>query len=195
MNNFFIGEIYVYQVLSILWILVEIFLIILDIWKNKKLARDHGTLWWLTGCIIVGFYGSAQLTVRLTEYNIGIHYFFWILGLADIMIALGIFLRLWVVKKLGKLFRRVIVAHQDEHVFQNGLYQYIRHPSYLGITLAVTGIVLGWGNIAAIIFSIATTIAGLYPRIILEEQYLQEFMPGYSKYINQVKWRLIPLIW
>ena len=184
-----------YQILTLSWIAMEICLIVFDFWKNKKAAKDHGTLWWLTGCILVGFYGAAKIAVRLPEFSVSESYFITVTILACLMIAIGISLRLWVVYKLGKLFRRVIVAQPDEHVLTSGIFKFIRHPSYLGLILATVGIVLGWGNIAALLFMVGAVMSGLYPRIILEERHLQQYMTGYAEYMQKTHWRLLPYIW
>ncbi|MBN1265157.1 MAG: isoprenylcysteine carboxylmethyltransferase family protein [Anaerolineales bacterium] len=79
-------------------------------------------------------------------------------------------------------------------VVQEGLYQHIRHPMYLGIIVGFTGIplVLGswWAMVPAFI------IAGLFIyRTVREDQMLIDGLPGYHEYTKNVKYRLLPRIW
>ena len=79
-------------------------------------------------------------------------------------------------------------------VANEGPYKYVRHPGYLGyiiFTLA-TPIALGtfWGLIFAGLICILLII-----RTSLEDSTLRKELPGYIKYAENVKYRLIPLLW
>jgi protein-S-isoprenylcysteine O-methyltransferase Ste14 len=70
-----------------------------------------------------------------------------------------------------------------------GPYKYIRHPGYLGIILAVTGIPFILGSAYGFIatgFCILIMIIRTY----LEDNVLKEKLSGYKEYSNRVKYRL-----
>jgi len=79
-------------------------------------------------------------------------------------------------------------------VVKEGPYAWVRHPGY-------TGGIFSWLT-AAVFFSswwvlIPTllTIAGYIYRTILEDRTLQEELPGYKEYTQEVQYRLFPGIW
>ena len=69
-----------------------------------------------------------------------------------------------------------------------------RYPGYAGNILPLFGIVLAlgsvWTLIPAAVASIITVI-----RTVLEDQTLQEELPGYRNYARRVRYRLIPGIY
>jgi protein-S-isoprenylcysteine O-methyltransferase Ste14 len=87
-----------------------------------------------------------------------------------------------------------IQKDRDQVVATSGPYQYVRHPGYIGYTIAwiATAIALGslWTLIPAILIVISIII-----RTALEDKTLQEKLPGYREYAEKVRYRLIPGIW
>jgi len=79
-------------------------------------------------------------------------------------------------------------------VIQEGLYQYIRHPMYLGIIAGFLGLPLVLGSLWALIPCGA--IVGLFVyRTYREDQMLIDSLAGYAEYTVKVKFRLIYGIW
>lgn len=79
-------------------------------------------------------------------------------------------------------------------VIQEGAYQRIRHPMYLGIIVAFLGIPLAlgswWGAIPSVI------IAGLFVyRTYREDLMLMNGLAGYAEYAERVRCRLLPGVW
>src|SRR5580693_3545833 len=63
----------------------------------------------------------------------------------------GITLRAWSFVTLGRYFTVVVQTSSDQPVITSGPYRVIRHPSYAGIILAVTGgglFTLNWLSLA-----------------------------------------------
>ena len=86
------------------------------------------------------------------------------------------------------------VSERDQKLVDIGFYAWIRHPMYTGIMIWMVGTGLWLESYAA-----ALSTAFLCPlfvfRIRIEENILNEKVPGYEKYILKVKYRLIPYIW
>jgi protein-S-isoprenylcysteine O-methyltransferase Ste14 len=87
-----------------------------------------------------------------------------------------------------------IQKDRGQRVISTGPYSYVRHPTYSGvIPLTVgTSLLLGsWlGLVAGLVIIVLVAI-----RAVLEERMLREELPGYDRYMKQVKYRLIPYVW
>lgn len=109
--------------------------------------------------------------------------------------VLGQAIMLWA-KAVNNYFSSVvrIQTERGQIVCQEGPYQYMRHPGYVGgILFGLSGpLVLGswWGVIPALIAAIMLVI-----RTGLEDHMLQEELPGYTDYTDQVRYRLLPGVW
>jgi protein-S-isoprenylcysteine O-methyltransferase Ste14 len=88
----------------------------------------------------------------------------------------------------------IIEVKEDQRVISTGPYRLVRHPMYSASILLflATPPALGslWGLIPAVGLS-ATIIA----RLLDEERYLAQQLPGYEEYRRQVPHRLLPHVW
>ncbi len=107
----------------------------------------------------------------------------------------GIGLRLWSVWTLGRFFRTVVTIQADHHLIDKGPYRVIRHPSYAGSVLSVTGIGLALGNWFSVAVCLAFTLVGFGRRIVVEETVLQDAFTGSYKDYTRHTWRLLPFVW
>lgn len=83
---------------------------------------------------------------------------------------------------------------RDHHVITGGPYRWIRHPGYSGALLSYifTPFLLdSWWIFLPVVYMVIT----LFIRTYLEDNTLQEELPGYSDYAKKVRYRLIPWIW
>jgi protein-S-isoprenylcysteine O-methyltransferase Ste14 len=91
--------------------------------------------------------------------------------------------------------RNVRIQKERGHtVVTDGPYQYVRHPGYAGAMVAgmATPIMLGsWWALTAV----GVQVLLLIIRTALEDQMLQEELPGYAEYATQTQYRLVPGIW
>ena len=112
-----------------------------------------------------------------------------------IILAVGILLRFWAIRILGRFFTLTVQVAQDHALVKSGPYALIRHPSYFGAFLAFVGsaIILEawWGLLIAIIaMLIAYSI-----RIKSEEIMLvSTFGAQYERYQTETK-KMIPFVW
>jgi len=87
-----------------------------------------------------------------------------------------------------------IQKDRSQQVVTTGPYKYVRHPMYAAVIpfIICVALVLGswWalvpGGVIGVLFIIRTT---------LEDQMLQDELPGYKEYAQRVRYRLIPGIW
>ena len=85
-------------------------------------------------------------------------------------------------------------AERGQAVASSGPYRYVRHPGYVGYTVAALGnaLLLGslWGLVPAGVVAV-----GMVVRTALEDRTLQEQLEGYREYAQRVRYRLVPGIW
>ena len=89
---------------------------------------------------------------------------------------------------------RTIKVEQGQKVVDTGLYGIVRHPMYAVTVLLFLMIPVVLGSWYALIVFV------FYPAIIVvrlkdEERLLTEELPGYERYKQKVKYRIIPFIW
>ena len=112
---------------------------------------------------------------------------------ADVAVFIGMAMQFRVFQE-NTFASAVIELAADQRVISTGPYQLIRHPMYAGTTLVsfATSIALGswWGlPIAGVKFFV------IVARLLDEEKFLAERLPGYQEYCQRVPYRLIPYVW
>jgi len=129
------------------------------------------------------------------RYNWSPDFPLWLSVIGFISIAFGYAFAAWAVVE-NRFFSSVVrIQTERGHVVcDTGPYQFVRHPGYAGNILALFGIVLAldsvWTLVPAAVATIITVI-----RTVLEDQTLQEELPGYRDYALRVRYRLIPWIY
>ena len=94
-------------------------------------------------------------------------------------------------------FAATVVKHMEERgqtVVDRGVYAVVRHPLYAGAALFLLGMTLWLESYAAALLTIMPLLV-LAARILVEEKFLVDRLPGYDAYRRRVRYRLIPLVW
>jgi protein-S-isoprenylcysteine O-methyltransferase Ste14 len=103
-------------------------------------------------------------------------------------------LRLAAVFALGRRFTGLVAIQEGHRLKTNGLYRYLRHPSYTGALLYMAGYVLVFRCWLGLLL-IAATLAILFARMNAEEALLEsEFGEEYASYRRRT-WRLVPWVY
>ncbi len=107
----------------------------------------------------------------------------------------GIALRAWGVKTLGRYFQREVVIEQGQTIIRPFPYRWIRHPAYAGNLLMLFGLGVALGSwIGAALGTLIALVARL-PRIRVEEGALHDaFGEPFSAYAARTA-RIIPGLW
>ncbi len=117
------------------------------------------------------------------------------LTISLLLIWSGIALRVWSFQTLGHYFTFVVMTSSDQPVITNGPYRYLRHPSYLGIILILTGLGLSYANWLSLAAIVLLPLIGFLNRIRIEEAALSATLGDrYTTYAADRK-RLIPYVW
>jgi len=119
----------------------------------------------------------------------------WLIVSGFILIALGYAFAAWALAE-NRFFSSVVRIQVDRgHVVcDTGPYRFVRHPGYAGNMLALPGIVLALSSMWTLIPTAAALIIAII-RTVLEDQALQEELPGYRDYTRRVRYRLLPGIY
>jgi protein-S-isoprenylcysteine O-methyltransferase Ste14 len=116
----------------------------------------------------------------------------WLIVLGFLLVSLGYAFAAWALIE-NRFFSSVVRIQMDRgHVVcDSGPYRVVRHPGYAGNVLALPGMVLALSSIWTLIpAAVALVIAVI--RTVLEDQTLQDELPGYRDYAGHVRYRLIP---
>lgn len=111
------------------------------------------------------------------------------------LFVLGYGIIAWAVT-VNRFFSGVVrlQTERGQHVVTAGPYRWVRHPGYLGMLVGYPMLVLAIGSWWG--FALAATCVPLIARrMLFEDRYLQEHLPGYRAYAAEVPKRLIPGVW
>jgi len=129
------------------------------------------------------------------RYNWSSEFPLWFNVIGFILIAFGYAFATWAVAE-NRFFSSVVrIQTERGHVVcDTGPYRFVRHPGYAGNILPLFGIVLALGSVWTLIPATVAAIISVI-RTVLEDQTLQEELPGYRDYTQRVRYRLIPGIY
>lgn len=112
-----------------------------------------------------------------------------------VLFVAGMALRWTAILSLGKSFTVQVAVKQDQSLKTNGVYRYIRHPSYTGILLYYLGLGLLQHNWFSILILFVLPLIAILNRIAFEEKLLSDhFGRDYTNYTGKSK-RLIPWLY
>ena len=129
------------------------------------------------------------------RYNWSPEFPLWLNVIGFILISFGYTFAAWALAE-NRFFYSVVRIHTDRgHVVcDSGPYRIVRHPGYAGNIPPLLGIVLALGSVWTLIPAAVALIIAVI-RTVLEDQTLQEELPGYRDYAQRVRYRLIPGIY
>jgi protein-S-isoprenylcysteine O-methyltransferase Ste14 len=173
------------------WIGIETLLaVITRTRRGGGSITDRGSMLVIWGAIFASMFASGWLQYAAPA-SIRFHAR-WLLPFSVLLLLAGLAIRLTAILSLGRAFSVNVAIRDNQKLKQNGLYRFVRHPSYLGaliMFLAVGVQAQNWASLTAAV--VPTTLAFLY-RIHVEEAVLhQAFGRQYAAYCNQSK-RLVP---
>ncbi len=119
----------------------------------------------------------------------------WLIVLGFLLISLGYSFASFALIE-NRFFSSMVRIQVDRgHVVcDSGPYRIVRHPGYAGNILPLLGIVLALSSLWTLIpAAVALIIAVIRTR--LEDETLQDELPGYRDYTQRVRYRLIPGIY
>jgi len=111
----------------------------------------------------------------------------------DALVTIGFFLILLVYRENTFTSATIEIA-ENQSVISTGPYAIVRHPMYAGGVLYLVGTPLALGSYWGLV-PLAAMVPFLLWRLLDEECFLTENLPGYAEYRNRVRHRLVPFVW
>src|SRR5258708_4021207 len=111
----------------------------------------------------------------------------------DVLMALG-WLAIFFVFRENTFTSATIELAPDQKVISSGPYALVRHPMYAGALVMLVGVPIALGSWWGVLVIVAVVPALIW-RLIDEEKFLARNLPGYLKYQQKVRYRLIPWGW
>ncbi len=136
----------------------------------------------------------ADYAIPALDHRFGWSRMPWYVTLAgDAMMLIG-FAIVFEVFKENSYTSGIIEVANDQKVVSTGPYAHVRHPMYTGALIMLFGIPIALGSWWGILVNLPMT-AGIVWRLLDEEQFLGQNLPGYTEYRAKVKFRLVPGVW
>jgi len=111
----------------------------------------------------------------------------------DVLVGLGFFGVFFVFRE-NSFTSATIELAPDQKVISTGPYTLVRHPMYAAALVMLLGIPIALGSWWGVPVIVAILPALIW-RLLDEEKFLAENLPGYPEYQARVRYRLIPRVW
>ena len=176
-----------------IWFLSE--LLLNRLLRSKHTDRQNAdknslSLIWIT--IVVTIFIALFISRRF-YFPIFSNSTFKYFGLA--IIYIGIMMRLMAVASLGRLFTVDVTIRKNHRLKKDGLYKYLRHPSYCASLISFIGFGISLNNSIALLVITFSILIVFIIRIKIEEKVLiEQFGSEYIEYKKVTK-GLIPFIY
>ena len=113
--------------------------------------------------------------------------------IGDIFVLLG-FIIVFLVFRQNSFASGVIETEREQKVISTGPYRIVRHPMYAGGLLLLFSAPFALGSYWALPFTLLLFVV-IVVRLLYEEKFLIQKLPGYKEYCEKTRYRLIPWIW
>ncbi|HEU5380650.1 MAG TPA: isoprenylcysteine carboxylmethyltransferase family protein [Ktedonobacteraceae bacterium] len=159
--------------------------------RKEATVQDRGSMGILIGLLWFGvaldFVLATFLQVTTLTWQRTV-----LFGLGIGLMLLGVSLRWYAIRALGRYFTREVAVSANQQVVQSGPYHFIRHPAYSGTFLTMLGLGLALTNGAGLLVLLFCVFLGHLQRVRVEEQALaQTIGQPYIEYMRRTK-RFLP---
>jgi protein-S-isoprenylcysteine O-methyltransferase Ste14 len=104
------------------------------------------------------------------------------------------FLLVFLVFRENTFTSSVIEVASEQRVIDTGPYAIVRHPMYAGALVLVAGIPMALGSLVGLA-TLPPFVAVILWRLLDEERFLVDHLPGYTAYRERTRYRIVPRIW
>lgn len=117
----------------------------------------------------------------------------WVSVSGAFLVALGLMIDLIVFRE-NSFGASTIEKMEGQRVISTGPYGVVRHPMYVGALIMLLGVPLALGSYWGLVIMLFT-LPILALRILDEEVMLMRELDGYAKYMQSVRYRMVPGVW
>jgi protein-S-isoprenylcysteine O-methyltransferase Ste14 len=136
----------------------------------------------------------AILAVPALDHRLGWSHVPWLAVVTgDVLVGLG-FLLVFLVFKENSYASAVIEVGAEQKVIDTGPYARVRHPMYAGALVLLAGVPLALGSFWGLLVLPPFTAVIVW-RLLDEEVFMLQQLPGYAAYRSKTRYRLIPFVW
>jgi protein-S-isoprenylcysteine O-methyltransferase Ste14 len=163
--------------------------------RNRDGARsDRGSILVVIAAVTIGIVGAFLVADDVRGAAIGSgRWGFFAVGIG--LMWAGIVIRQWSIAALGRFFTIDVRVQPGQPVVDGGPYRWVRHPSYSGMILTLSGLGLALGNWLSLALLAVVPTVGLIIRIRVEERALLDALgEPYERFAASRK-RLVPGLW
>lgn len=151
--------------------------------RSQQIIQSLASLCFIGLFVVAGLDRRFQWTTVAPLVSIG----------ASVGVALGFFV-VFLVFRANTYTSATIEVAAEQRVITSGPYRLVRHPMYAGAGLLLACTPVALGSWVALPF-VLPLLAVIVLRLRAEELYLRAHLAGYAAYCQQVRHRLIPLLW
>lgn len=179
------------KALYIIWVLSEVAIFVFTLTRSGKgEIKDRGSLLLLWVVIFGSLYLGPLYGDTHPRNMFGNAEWLRYAGLA--LIIIGLVIRWTAVVSLGRAFSANVAIRSEQKLKTDGLFRFVRHPSYFGLLLIIAAIGVHTHNWIGFAIALLPPFAALSYRIHVEEAALTgAFRETYEAYSRRTK-RLIP---
>lgn len=180
-------------ILSLLFLLSEIILMLIKRSKQNAVKKnmDRGSLiiMWITITL------SLTIGFRFANYGTWNSSNYYVASVGMILYSLGLIFRWTTIFQLKKAFTVDVAITQNHELKTDGLYKIVRHPSYLGLIMIISGLSVGMNTLFSFLVITIPVFLAIAYRIHVEEAVLMvAFGERYREYMK-VTSKIIPYIY
>jgi protein-S-isoprenylcysteine O-methyltransferase Ste14 len=172
-------------ILSVAFAISEFMLMLLKKSRSElvKNREDRGSLIFLWMMITLGFTAGFIFSKPVNSLMTGFGF---------TLIMGGLIIRWIAIIQLGSAFTVDVAINNGVNLKTDGIYERIRHPSYLGMLLVIIGFASAMYSLSSFIVLVIPVIIAVIYRISIEEKVLiKEFGDSYILYMKSTK-KIIP---
>jgi len=115
-------------------------------------------------------------------------------GAGLVVYGLGVLLRLWSARSLATSFSRHLQAREDQKLVSHGPYARLRHPLYVGLLMAATGLNALMANVIGTAAALLVVGGTIRLRTLEEEAMMEDVIgPRYRDWMS-TRYRWIPFL-
>ena len=178
--------------ISAIWVAAELMILVRrQPGKSDSQGADRGSF----GVLMIVMWTAVGAGVWLGMSRVGrlpSAFFFPMHYVGATLIGAGLVVRWTAIRTLGRFFTVKVTLREGHRVIKDGLYRYLRHPSYTGALLSFIGLAVSFASWATLIVILVPVFAAMSYRIYVEEAALVAGLGDEYREYQRTTARLIP---